>query len=99
MIADRIKHLRESNGLSQDTLAKKLGITRSAVNAWEMGLNIPSPQFIVEMADLFKVSTDLILCLPETSSINVDGLTDDDINIIYEMIKHLRRKNQKEFVD
>ena len=37
MIADRIKILREKHGLTQAELAKKLGITRSGVNAWKWG--------------------------------------------------------------
>ena len=36
MVADRIKQLRLSNNMTQSELAKKLNITRSSVNAWEM---------------------------------------------------------------
>ena len=39
MICDTIKQLRENAGYSQSVLAKKLNVTRSAVNAWEMGLS------------------------------------------------------------
>ena len=35
MICDTIKELRERAGLSQSALAKKIGVTRSAVNAWK----------------------------------------------------------------
>ena len=36
MICDRIKELREKAGYSQAQLAKRLDVTRSSVNAWEM---------------------------------------------------------------
>ena len=65
--ADRIKKLRQQFGLTQSDLAKKLNITRSSVNAWEMGISIPSTQYIVELAELFKVSTDYNLDCPETA--------------------------------
>ena len=55
MIADRIKQLREQLGLTQSELAKRLGITRSSVNAWEQGISVPSTQFIVELSGLFHV--------------------------------------------
>ena len=42
MIADRIRSLREQNKKTQTEIAKQLGITRSSVNAWEMGISIPS---------------------------------------------------------
>ena len=47
MIAERIKYLRERSGMTQAGLAKVLGITRSSVNAWEMGISVPSTQYIV----------------------------------------------------
>lgn len=43
MIADKIKSLREAHDMTQTTLAKTLGVTRSGVNAWEMGISgLPS---------------------------------------------------------
>ena len=58
MIADTIKNLRQQSGLTQSDLAKRLNITRSSVNAWEMGISIPSTQYVVELAELFKVFGD-----------------------------------------
>lgn len=55
MICDTIRELRERAGLSQPALAKKVGVTRSAVNAWEMGLSIPTTQYVAELAQLFDV--------------------------------------------
>jgi len=86
MIADRIKILREKHGLTQAELAKKLGITRSGVNAWEMGLTVPSTQYIVELSLLFSVSTDYLLDMPQTKSISVEGLNDREIASVVEII-------------
>jgi len=61
MIADRIKSLREQQNKTQSELARQLGITRSSVNAWEMGISVPSTQYVVELAHIFKVSTDYLL--------------------------------------
>ena len=44
--------------------AKQLGITRSSVNAWEMGISVPSTQYIVEISRLSHVSTDYLFSLP-----------------------------------
>ena len=57
MVAEKIKALRESNNMTQNDVAKRLGITRSSVNAWEMGISVPSTMYIVELAQLFSVST------------------------------------------
>ena len=96
MIADRIKLLRESRGLTQTELAKRLGITRSGVNAWEMGITIPSTQYIIKLSLLFKVSTDYLLDMPKTPTVSVEGLTDREISSIVEIIE-CYKVNQREF--
>lgn len=95
MIAERIRFLREQKKLTQTDLAKRLGITRSSVNAWELGISVPSTQYIVELSNLFSVSTDYLLGLEKTSSIDVNGLNDSDIEVVYNLVEHLKNKNQK----
>lgn len=92
MIADRIKLLREEHKLTQADLAKKLGITRSGVNAWEMGISVPSTQYIVELANLFGVSTDYLLGLKSTVTINAAGLSESDIQLLNTIAAYLRSK-------
>ena len=77
MIANKIKMLRERHNLTQSDLAKKLGLTRSGVNAWEMGISVPSTQYIVELAALFGVSTDYLLDIEKEKSININGLSEN----------------------
>ena len=76
MVADRIKALREQKGLTQTELSKLLGITRSSVNAWEMGISVPSTQYIVELAYIFKVSADYLLSVDNSATISVTRLTE-----------------------
>ena len=96
MVAERIKHLREQKDMTQAELAKQLGITRSSVNAWEMGISVPSTQYIVELAAVFKVSTDYLLGVDGTASVCVAGLTEADIACVNSLIYHLRKKNLKD---
>lgn len=95
MIADRLKELRNKRGITQSDLARKLGVTRSCVNAWEMGISVPSTQYIVELSVFFKVSSDYLLEIPGNATVNVDGLTDHELALIVELIDCLRKKNQK----
>ena len=92
MFADRIKQLRECKKLTQAQLARKLGITRASVNAWEMGISVPSTQYVVELAEIFKVSTDYLLRINSTSSLSVAGLSEDDVALVYSIVLHLRNK-------
>lgn len=90
MVADRIKVLREHQNKTQAELAKQLGITRSSVNAWESGISVPSTQYIVELAGIFGVSTDYLLGVESSATVNVSGLTDEDIELIHSIIQHLK---------
>ncbi len=93
-LADRIKALRNQSGLTQSDIARSFGISRSSVNAWEMGLSVPSTQYIVELAKLFDVSTDYLLGLENTSTISVKGLTQKQVAVLIETIECFREKNK-----
>ena len=95
MVADRIKFLRESNNLTQSELARQLGITRSSVNAWEQGISVPSTQYVVELARLFNVSVDYLLGVDASANLNIAGLNEDDVKLVYQIVNHLRKNNSK----
>lgn len=93
MVGETIKSLREQKSMTQAALAKRLCVTRSSVNAWEMGISVPSTQSLTELAEIFGVSTDFLLGLDSSSSVNLKGLTEEDRQIVYALISHLRDKN------
>lgn len=95
MVAENIKALRSSNGWTQSELAKKLGITRSSVNAWEMGISVPSTAYIVELAQLFHVSTDFLLGLKQNASIDISGLSEEEVKILNELVQYFRKTTRK----
>lgn len=88
MLYDKIKILREEAGYSQAQLAKKLDVTRSSVNAWEMGLSTPTTHYVVELSKLFHVSTDYLLGLKNEKHIVLDGYSKEEIELVYDLIKY-----------
>lgn len=88
MISERIRQLRERAGFSQSQLAKKLDVTRSSVNAWEMGISAPTTQYVVAMAKLFHVSTDYLLGMESTLQFSMEGYTQEEIRLIFDMIRY-----------
>ena len=88
MIYDMIKTLREEAGCSQAQLAKKLDVTRSSVNAWEMGLSTPTTHYVVELAKLFHISTDYLLGMESEKHIVLDGYSKSEIELLYGLIKY-----------
>lgn len=88
MICDKIKTLRENAGYSQSDLARKLDVTRSSINAWEMGLSTPTTHYVVEIAKLFHVSADYLLGLEKERTIVLDGYNSAEIELIYGLLKY-----------
>ncbi len=95
MVSDRIKYLREKNNLTQSELARKLNVTRSSVNAWEMGVSVPSTALIVDVAKLFHVSSDYLLGIKESSTLDISLLSDKETMIVYELVQYFKSLKQK----
>ena len=60
-LAENIRALRKQRNLTQEQLAETLGVTVGAVHKWETRLSTPDLGLIMEMADFFDVSVDMLL--------------------------------------
>ena len=49
--------------MTQEDLAKRLGVKYPAVSKWERGMAYPSMNTVIKMAELFQVSMDVVLGL------------------------------------
>ncbi len=94
MISDRIKLLRERSGYSQTQLAKRLDVSRSSVNAWEMGLSAPTTQYVVAMAKLFHVSSDYLLGIEVSHTLKIEDYTEQELGLVYELIKYIDSRKE-----
>ena len=60
-LADKIIKLRKQHGWSQEDLADKMDVSRQAVSKWECAQTIPDIEKILQLSQLFNVSTDYLL--------------------------------------
>lgn len=61
ILGDKITNLRKKNGMSQEELAEKLGVSRQSISKWESSQSIPDLNRILELGRVFGVSTDYLL--------------------------------------
>ena len=61
ILADKIVENRKKNGWSQEELADKLGVSRQSVSKWESAQAIPDMKKILQLAEVFNVTTDYLL--------------------------------------
>ena len=61
IFADKLIALRKQHGLSQEQLAEKLNVSRQSVSKWEGAQSIPDINKIIQLSQIFGVSTDYLL--------------------------------------
>ena len=61
MLAENIRAFRKQRSLTQEQLSEALGVTAGAVYKWEAKLSIPELELIIQMADFFDTSVDVLL--------------------------------------
>ena len=93
--SERIKELREKNGYTQAALAAKLSVTRACVNAWEMGISSPSTENLVELTQIFHVTSDYILGISGSESIEIGQLK----NVLYQLINLFSSEQNSSLLD
>ncbi len=86
----RIKQLRTSKGLTQEKLAAKLGLTKQSISGYESNTSYPPIDVLRRMSLIFGVSADYILGLDNRKSVLLDGLSQNQIGLINQLICEFR---------
>lgn len=80
-----ILKLRKKNGLSQEKLSEKMGVTRQTISNWELGDTIPTAEQIILLSKIFKTTADEILGL-DSKDIILEKVSGTE-NLIKKQIK------------
>lgn len=59
--SEKLKEIRKNEGLSQEQLAEKIGVSRQAITKWETGKGLPDVENMVIIAEIFKTTLDELL--------------------------------------
>ena len=86
LLADKIVTLRKRAGWSQEELANRITVSRQAVSKWELGTAVPDTDNIVQLSELFGVTTDYLI---------KDGLdSDEDIPAVARTAEKVKNAEQ-----
>lgn len=92
MLGAKIKKLRAAHNFNQVELAQKLSVTKQTVSNWENNNIQPSIEMLVKIADCFSVTTDYLLGRENNITIDITGLSINEIAHIEQLIKDLKNK-------
>ena len=86
---ERIKRLRLEKGLKQEQVAVLLQVNRKAVSHYENNMREPSFGILVQLADLYRVSTDYLLGVEKKRAIYTSGLSDRQYALVRQLVEEL----------
>ena len=73
-LSENIKKYRKEMNLTQEELAEAFGVTVGAVSKWESGSTVPDIMTMMDLADFFNISMDILL------GYNISSKTIEDIS-------------------
>lgn len=96
-LADKIIKLRKQHGWSQEELADKMDVSRQAVSKWECAQTIPDIEKVLQLSQLFNVSTDYLLkdTMPYDEQIQATQITSQQTNNDDKDIQNQKNEYQK----
>ena len=57
----KLRELRTKSGLTQNEIAKRLGVSGQTILNWENGIYEPKINQLIQLANLFEVSVDYLI--------------------------------------
>lgn len=103
ILGSRLNKARSDKGLTQESVAKLLGITAQALSNYERGARDPDTDLLARLAELYSVSADYLLGRtdiknpPETIAAHHDGdeWTEEELDSIEQFKEFIRAKREQ----
>lgn len=98
-LSKKIYELRKASGMSQEQLAEKINVSRQSISKWESGESSPEIERLIELSNVFDVSTDYLLKSSEVDELTIrterleKGQNDLKSKVQQEHLKHARILN------
>ncbi len=96
---NRIRDLRKEHELSQQELAKQLGVNQTAVSQWERGVTTPSSTVMVDLCKLWNVTPDFLLGLSdEKIASTLEQVDAKELQLLKDLVDQLTPDQQQELL-
>lgn len=91
-MGERLKALRQAQHLTLKQVSERIGVSVSVLSAYEIEDRHPSYHILLKLATLYDVSCDYLIGKEKVRTLNVDGLSDREINSLTEIIAIMKGK-------
>ena len=98
-LQDRLLELRKSKGYTQSHVAELIGMSSVGYGYYENGTRQPSPETIVKLADVYRVTTDYLLGIENSTFTTEQKVVDTSlpelVNAVVSAMKEDNSEQQK----
>lgn len=90
-----LKELRKENGLTQEQLGAKIGVTNKTISRWENGNYIPPIECLSMLSDIYGISINEIVAGQKLDITEFVGAADDNLKGALELSEQSYKKSEK----
>lgn len=88
---NRLRQLRKEKKLTQKQLASLIGVKNSVISFYEVGDRTPSPEVIKKLAVTLHVSSDYLLGIEKSETVDVSGLSENEKALVRALVDTFRK--------
>lgn len=86
----RLRALRKKKRMTQTQVAKRLNISKASISGYENNVKTPSVDTLIQMSNLYGVSTDYLLGLDNRDMLDVDGISERQKALLEQILLEMR---------
>lgn len=94
-LGTRLKELRNEKGLTQKQLGEYIHKSKAAIGSYEQGVQTPPTDVLISLARLYHVSLDEIIGFERNITFSVDGLSEDQREVITMLLNEFTKPTGK----
>ena len=89
-LGERLHNLRRARNLSQKEVSNALGISSSVLSNYESGERTPSIENLVALSSFYRCSTDYLLGIDRSTTLNVSNLSETQIQLLQAFLSTIK---------
>ena len=92
-LGEVLRKLRKGRGMTQTELGNQVGLSKAVVSKYETGIGYPTFDVLIRIAQFFGVSTDYLLGISGSRTLDITGLTESQADTLNRLVAEFRQAN------
>ena len=93
--SEKLRLLRVNKHLTQEQLAKRVGVTKGMISAYETASKAPSLDVLIRLSRVLGVSVDYLVCVDAPRYVDISALDDSSAALVIALVDKLGQNRQE----